>query len=49
MDTLLYLTVKKANLMQMEREGSKNPQNGILCHDYYILTSSTRAHVCAKN
>ena len=47
-DTSLYLTVKKANLMQMEREGSKNPQSGILCHDYYILTSSTRAHVCAK-
>lgn len=46
-DTLLYLSIKKANLKQMDREGQKQ-SGGVLCHDYYILTNTIRTHKCAK-
>ena len=46
-DVTLYLSVKKANLKQMEREGAQQ-SSGFLCHDYYILTNTVRTHRCAK-
>lgn len=47
-DTMLYLTVRKLNLDEKERNGETTDRNDLLSHKYYLLTEFFRIYYCAR-
>ncbi|MBO5427003.1 MAG: hypothetical protein J5996_01075 [Prevotella sp.] len=47
-DTMLYLSLKKLNNADSERNGRGNSRKDLFKHKYYVITNTFRIYPCAK-
>ena len=48
-DTMLYLSLKKLNNADSERNGRGNSRKDLFKHKYYVITNTFRIYPCAKD